>query len=56
MDDHGTNHRSHESGTNKECISVLEGCAWCKFKDEVVVYSCSFPHEQVAPIQKQVQA
>lgn len=56
VNDHGPNHCCHEGGAYEECISVLEGCAGCEFKYEIVVDPCTLPHEQVASIHKQMQA
>lgn len=56
MEDHRSNNSSHQRGANEESVSVLEGGAWLEFEDEVIVDSCGLPHEQVAPVHKQVQA
>jgi len=55
MDYHCCNHRGHESGANEKGISVLEGCAGLEFKNEIVVDPCTLPHEEIAPVHKQVK-
>lgn len=56
MDDHCPNHNCHEGGAEEEGISVCEGCVGREFKYEIVIDSCTLPHEQIAPIHEQVQA
>lgn len=56
MDDHCPDDNGHESSTDEEGISVLEGGAGWELKDEVVVDPLILPHEQIAPVHEQVQA
>lgn len=56
MDHESPHDGGHEGRTYKERVPVLQGRARVEIKYEVVVYSCALPHENVASIQKDMQA
>ena len=52
---HDSHHGRHGSGADKENVSVLELSGWPKLEDEAVIYPGLPPHEDVAPIEEQMQ-
>lgn len=55
MRKHCTNNNCHGSSAYQEHVSVLELFSRREFKYECVVYACLSPHEDVTPIDEEMQ-